>query len=444
MEKAEAVAETKELAKRDFPACYKAMAERFNIEPGRMLRVLKGTVIKPTKEGREATDEEVAAFIMVANEYGLNPFTREIHAFSDPRKGVVPIVGVDGWVKLVNKNLLYDGCEFQEIFGADGKLTATTCLMHVKGRSKPVNITERLSECRRDTTPWSTMPHRMLRHKAFMQAARMAFGLPLMDEDEARDSLKDVEGAVVHTGTSTANGTPKESMSKTDALTNRLTGKMTLPALPEPSIIPGLPVAGVPTKQAVVQSNRPSDVPLQTPATGVVPPQPTAAKRGRPAKKQEPVNLMPTPKAEEAEYPTTDANNETGNLFGEETPPESAKVEAPAPAQEEIEQGQANEPEPETAPANDLEDAAAEDKALRKKVWTAIDKKAKENKVKELTAKDLADFFNTVIKPAFSIEQQKEVMQEASLAFDEDVTKIGIIALRRLINICKASFSEEN
>lgn len=165
-----------------------ALGKRFAIEPSKLVEVLRGTVIKPTKEGRHATNEEVAAFCMVANQYGLNPFTREIHAFADPKKGVVPIVGIDGWTHIVNAQPGFDGVEFEEESDDKGKPLSITCTIFVKGRNHPVRVTERFSECFRPTGPWNTMPFRMLRHKAFMQTARYAFSLSgIYDDDEARD-----------------------------------------------------------------------------------------------------------------------------------------------------------------------------------------------------------------------------------------------------------------
>jgi phage recombination protein Bet len=168
-----------------------ALGQRYEIAPAKLLDVLRATVIKPDKHGNAATNEEVAAFCIVANHYGLNPFTREIHAFVSGEKGVVPIVGVDGWAKIVNSHERFDGCEFEEEIDNLGKPVSITCVMHVKGRAHPVRVPERFSECKRPTIPWNTMPFRMLRHKAFMQAARYAFGLSgIYDEDEGRDIVR--------------------------------------------------------------------------------------------------------------------------------------------------------------------------------------------------------------------------------------------------------------
>ena len=190
-----------------------AMASRFAIDPARLMDVLKATVIKGTN-GRHVSDEEVAAFIVVANQYGLNPFTREIHAFADSQKGIVPIVGIDGWAHLVNDEKRFDGCDFEDVKSDDQKDWGITCTMYVNDRSHPIRITEWHSECKRNTPPWNNMKRRMLRHKAFMQAARLAFSISgIYDEDEAKDIL---QGEIVGTPTD-----PTQTRSK--QLTERIT-----------------------------------------------------------------------------------------------------------------------------------------------------------------------------------------------------------------------------
>ena len=211
-------------AQRPKKLALEVMAERFNCDPGKLYSILCNTVIKPT-DRHTPTQEEVAAFVIVANEYRLNPFTREIHAFADPRKGVIPIVGIDGWTKIVNSHESYDGVEFDGHV-ENGVHAATTCIMYVKGRSHPVKVTEWLKECRRPTDPWMQMPRRMLRHKAYMQAARLAFGISgIHDEDEARDMVYMGPPAPEPTSSMVAK-------SRADSLESRLTGQV-LPTTPE-------------------------------------------------------------------------------------------------------------------------------------------------------------------------------------------------------------------
>lgn len=166
------------------------LAAKFNLEPAKLLEVLKATVIKPDSKGKQATNEEVAAFCIVAQQYALNPFTREIHAFANGGS-VVPIVGIDGWTHIVNASGNFDGCEFDYLDDDEGKPISITCRMYVKNRSRPIEATEYYSECYRPTAPWNQMPRRMLRHKSYIQAARYAFGLSgIYDEDEGRDIIQ--------------------------------------------------------------------------------------------------------------------------------------------------------------------------------------------------------------------------------------------------------------
>jgi len=170
------------------PSLTSQMAAQYGVEPTKFLQMLKATVM-PKRQGGEAqvSDEDLAAFCMVAHEYGLNPFLREIHAYPNKAGGITAVVGIDGWAKLVNRRTDLDGIEFTT-HDEDGKPHSVTCTIYVKGRSKPVAVTEYHSECQRGSDPWRTMPRRMLRHKALIQAARYAFGFSgIHDEDEGVD-----------------------------------------------------------------------------------------------------------------------------------------------------------------------------------------------------------------------------------------------------------------
>lgn len=157
------------------------MGSRLNCDPAKLHQTLKDTVFKG------ATDSELLALVVVANEYGLNPLTKELYAFPAKGGGIVPVVSVDGWVRMVNDHPQMDGVEFESHKDATGKLDAITCSIWRKDRSRPIRVTEHLSECRRNTEPWK-MENRMLRHKALMQCARYAFGFSgVTDEDEASD-----------------------------------------------------------------------------------------------------------------------------------------------------------------------------------------------------------------------------------------------------------------
>lgn len=156
------------------------MAERFEMTPAEFERTVRATVCPSN-----ITNEQFVAFLMVAKEYNLNPITKQIYPFPS-KGGIVPIVSIDGWLRIINENPHFDGMEFVDNV-VDGKLISITCRMFRKDRSKPTEVTEYLSECLRNTDTWKQWPARMLRHKATIQAARYAFGLSgIYDEDEAQ------------------------------------------------------------------------------------------------------------------------------------------------------------------------------------------------------------------------------------------------------------------
>ena len=159
------------------------MADKYLLKPEQFRDTVRATCGLST-----ATPEQVAAFLIVASTYNLNPITKEIYAFPSRGGGIVPIVSVDGWANLVNSHPQCDGFEFEWIT-EDGDL-GCTCRMFRKDRSHATSLTEWLSECSRATEPWK-MKRRMLRHKAFIQASRLAFGFAgIYDEDEARNIIE--------------------------------------------------------------------------------------------------------------------------------------------------------------------------------------------------------------------------------------------------------------
>jgi phage recombination protein Bet len=150
------------------------MALRYGVEPNKMMATLKATAFKG-----EVSNEQMMALLIVAEQHGLNPWLKEIYAFPD-RSGIVPVVGIDGWSRIINEHPQFDGIEFEQ----DDE--SCTCTIYRKDRSHPISTTEYLSECKRDTSPWKSHPRRMLRHKAMIQCARIAFAFAgIHDPDEA-------------------------------------------------------------------------------------------------------------------------------------------------------------------------------------------------------------------------------------------------------------------
>jgi len=164
------------------------MATRFKVSQSNLVNTLKNTVFKG-KGGSEVSDEQMVALLIVADQYGLNPFTKEIYAFPGKGNDIVPMVGVDGWARIINSQPEHDGIEFE--YGPDMSEKVPvprwiTCTIYRKDRTRPTVVKEFYEECKRGTEPWTQMPRRMLRHKAMIQCARVAYSLVgIYDQDEA-------------------------------------------------------------------------------------------------------------------------------------------------------------------------------------------------------------------------------------------------------------------
>lgn len=140
-----------------------------------LIATLKATAFKG-----QVSDAQMTALLIVSQQYGLSPWTKEIYAFPDKNNGIVPVVGVDGWSRIINSHPQFDGMEFEQ------DAESCTCVIYRKDRGRPIKVTEWMNECKRGTGPWQSHPRRMLRHKAMIQCARLAFGfVGIYEQDEA-------------------------------------------------------------------------------------------------------------------------------------------------------------------------------------------------------------------------------------------------------------------
>jgi phage recombination protein Bet len=185
------------------------------MEPQPFLDAIAQTVM-PTD--RQASNAMIAAFLLVCNEHGLNPFTREIYAFPSKSGGIQPIVSIDGWVKLVNRHPAFAGMDIaMTLDEKSGKPISCTCTIFRNDRDHQTPITEYYDECYRNTDPWNKMPKRMMRHKALKEAARYTFGFAgIMDEDEGRDAINITSESTV---------IAKETATRTEQLKEKIGAK---------------------------------------------------------------------------------------------------------------------------------------------------------------------------------------------------------------------------
>lgn len=161
-----------------------------------LINILKATAFKG-QNNTVPSDAQLMALLIVSDQYGLNPWMKEIYAYPDKNNGIVPVVGVDGWSRIINSHPQFDGVEFKygpAIAAKNGKTPHEwiDCIIYRKDRARPTVVREFFSEVVRDTYgPWQTHPNRMHRHKSIIQCGRVAFGYTgIYDQDEAERILE--------------------------------------------------------------------------------------------------------------------------------------------------------------------------------------------------------------------------------------------------------------
>lgn len=160
------------------------LASRLSVDTKTLQNTLKATAFKDCK-----TNEQFISAVVIANTYKLNPLLKELYAFPGKGGSVIPIVSLDGWVSLVNRQKDFDGVSLTENEDPESAagLKSVTAKFFLKNKSQPIEVTEYMAECYNDSKePWRKWPRRMLRHKAYIQGARIAFGFSgIYDQDEA-------------------------------------------------------------------------------------------------------------------------------------------------------------------------------------------------------------------------------------------------------------------
>lgn len=188
------------------PSVLARLGEKYGVDADKLYATLAATAFKQ-RDGSAPSVEQMMALSVVADQYKLNPFTREIYAFPDRQNGIVPVVGVDGWLRIINSHPEFDGMEFnysESMVAPQGANSECyewiECIIYRKDRERPIAVREFLDEVYRApfkqgmVGPWQTHPKRFLRHKAIIQAARVAFGFGgIYDNDEAERIVEQQE-----------------------------------------------------------------------------------------------------------------------------------------------------------------------------------------------------------------------------------------------------------
>ncbi len=148
-----------------------------------LLRNIWGT----SKGQPPLTDQEMWQGIAMIGRYELDPLAREIYV-SRSSKGLITVLGIDGWVKILDRTDHYDGFDVEFLHDAEGKLEWVETVIYSTKRTHPTRYRAFWKEYAKVGGFVSQqMPSHMLRIFSLRHAARLftSVGGNVVTEEEA-------------------------------------------------------------------------------------------------------------------------------------------------------------------------------------------------------------------------------------------------------------------
>ncbi len=167
------------------PKASQQLASFIGMDANAMLDVIKVQCFKGSPAN--VSNEQLAAFVSIAAEMGVNPLLPGmLYAYPTTGGGIVPMMGPDGVYKKLCEHPDVDTWK-TDVFPEDVSLPPTHAVTQIwrKGRERPLSYTAILSEWKVQSNPnWGSRPRHMLGIRSLKQCARQIIhGVP-HDEDE--------------------------------------------------------------------------------------------------------------------------------------------------------------------------------------------------------------------------------------------------------------------
>lgn len=144
----------------------------FGVPPDKVIPLLQ-SLWKTSKNEPDLTAQEVWVGLELISRYELDPFAKEIYVTRSKGKAIV-LIGIDGWVKILDRTEHYDG--FEQIHERDekGNLEWIETRIYSKDRSYPSVYRAYMSEWKsQGGMKWKDIPQHMLNVLSFRHAARL-------------------------------------------------------------------------------------------------------------------------------------------------------------------------------------------------------------------------------------------------------------------------------
>gem|GEM_PF-4432502 len=147
-------------------------AQELGVPAGKVCELLRH-VWRTSKDQAPLTDQEMFAGMSLIARFGLDPIAREVYVTRESKGRLLTIVGIDGWIKILDRTDHYDGFE-QELHFDDEEtklIWAETRIFSTK-RKRPIVYRAFMEEYRQfggfvaKQAPWHMLRLFSLRHAA--------------------------------------------------------------------------------------------------------------------------------------------------------------------------------------------------------------------------------------------------------------------------------------
>jgi len=211
----------------------KLAAHTLGVAPERMFDLLNN-VWSVSKGRPPLTRHEMFQGVSMIARYRLDPIAREIYVTRDNKDRLITVIGIDGWVKILDRTEHYDGFEQDLEFAEDPKsptgqkLVAVTTTIYSKQRSHPVTYKAyaweyaNLAGFMHDKIPWHMLRLFSLRH-----AARLfvPLGANVVTEEEATWMMQhDIDDDPATAAMAMATGDATQDASRSEKVAGRRKG----------------------------------------------------------------------------------------------------------------------------------------------------------------------------------------------------------------------------
>lgn len=162
-------------------------AAKFLGVPPEKVAVLLQNVWSTSNGKAPLTEQEMFQGMSMIARFGLDPIAKEVYV-TRTKQGLATIIGIDGWIKVLDRTDHYDGHEQEIEFSEDGKVFSVTTKIHSKTRKYPTVYVAYASEyATQSGFVAGNMPIHMLRIFSLRHAARQftPIGGSVVTEEEA-------------------------------------------------------------------------------------------------------------------------------------------------------------------------------------------------------------------------------------------------------------------